>query len=562
LADSGGICISATVHDQVKSKLALSYEDLGEQSVKNIAKPVRVFCVGAEAETSPAAPPTRSLLRVALTLAAVVVVGVVVAAGWRMLAERRGEPFAGDISAPIRSIAVLPLENLSGDPEQEYFADGMTEALIGDLAKIRALRVISRTSVMQYKGERRPLREIAQELDVDGVVEGTVMRAGDRVRITVQLIDARHDSHLWSDRYDRGLSDVLALHSEVAWAVAEQIRLELTPEETATLTARRSIDPRAYDAHLRGLQLMGPAVLAEAWGPPAIEQLEKAVKLDANFAEGYVALAMTRALLGVGASDVRDSGEFQKAREAAKKALELDDRLGSAHAVLASVHLFHDWDFPRTLRACQRALQLSPSDPYALSAYAMYLLSVEQRVEEGLEVSERLLRVAPLDLSRRSARIWHFLLARQYKRGLEETERMQAMAPGFTGGPELGATYALLGRFEEAYRAYASFFERCGAPCESQLESWKRGWAEGGLEGAERRLLETITQIEGFSPFIIAMNYTRIGEVNEALAWLERGYQERDPKMVGLKAFPGFDPLRSDPRFQDLLRRIGFPEDS
>ena len=267
LAEPGGICISGEIHGQVESKLDLRFDDLGDQSVKNIPKPIRVYRVEVEAETKPTDAPSRSLRRAVVAASVVMVLGVIAVAGWRMVVGRPEKPSAAEVAAPIRSIAVLPLENLSGDPEQEYFADGMTEALIGDLAKIRALRVISRTSVMQYKGARKPLPEIAQELDVDGVIEGTVMRAGDRVRITAQLIDARSDRHLWSDRYDHELSDVLALQSEVARAVAEQVRLELTPDEQAALTTSRPVDPRAYDAYLRGRQLMyGAGASLWSWG--------------------------------------------------------------------------------------------------------------------------------------------------------------------------------------------------------------------------------------------------------------------------------------------------------
>jgi TolB-like protein/class 3 adenylate cyclase len=219
LAEPGGICISGAVHDQVQSKLDLRSEDLGEQSVKNIPKPVRVFRVTIEAETALPEKRSKSPRRAALAVGVVVFLGAVVVVGWRMFAGD-GEVTGAAISSPIRSIAVLPLENLSGDPEQEYFADGMTEALIGDLAKIGSLRVISRTSVMQYKEARKPLPEIARELNVEGIIEGTVMRDGDRVRITAQLIDARDDRHLWADRYDRDLRSILALQSELARAIA------------------------------------------------------------------------------------------------------------------------------------------------------------------------------------------------------------------------------------------------------------------------------------------------------------------------------------------------------
>jgi TolB-like protein/class 3 adenylate cyclase len=559
LADAGGICISANVYDQVRHRLELGYDDLGEQEVKNLPDPVRVFRVNLKAEVAAPGAPSRSWRRTVLAAALLVLLGAVTVVGWRMFAGRLLEPTAAAIPSSIRSIAVLPLENLSGDPAQEYFADSMTEALIGDLAKLGSLSVISRTSVMRYKQSDKSLPEIAKELNVDGVVEGTVMRAGDRVRITAQLIDARNDTHLWSNRYDRELSDVLALQSEVARAVAEQVRLELTSEEQAALTASRPVDPRAYDAYLRGLQLRGPTSLVAAWGPPAVAQFEQAVALDPDFAEGYAALAVARRTLGVSGFERRYRSELPKAREAAQRALELDDRLGGAHAVLGWVRLYYDWDFPGARRASERALQLSPSDPAALKSYQWYLLWVEGRAKEALDLSERLLRVAPFDPYYRSDRFRLFHFARQYERALEEVERVRELDPDFVD-VDIANTYFALGQIEEGFREQIAFWERCGAPCDWQLEAQERGWAEGGWDGALRAWLEAAMERGGYSPWMIALNYTLIGETDEAFAWLERAYRDRDPLMVALRADARFDPLRSDPHFDDLLRRMGFPE--
>jgi TolB-like protein len=460
----------------------------------------------------------------------------------------------------IRSIAVLPLENLTGDPGQEYFADGMTEAVISEFARLGALNVISRTSVMQYKDARKPLPEIARELNVQGVVEGSVFRAGDRVRITLQLIDARNDLHMWAQTYERDLRDVLALQSDVARAVAEQIRLELTPEEQAALTASRAVDPRAYDAYLLGLRLRGPTSVVRTWGPRVIAQYERAVELDPDFAEGWGELALTRAVMGLMGFELRYRSEFPKARESALRALELDEGLASAHVALGYVRLYCDWDFPGARRQYERALQLSPNDPHALNSYAWYLLLVEGRSKGGFDLMERLLRVAPLDTLWRSERFRYFYYTRQYERALDEVERARELDPDIVD-MDIGNIYFSLGQLEEGRSAWAALWERCGALCAPQREAFERGWAEGGLEGWARANLELSTSIEGISPENIALGYASIGETDEALAWLERGYQERDPLMISVKADPRFDPLRSDPRFDDLLRRIGFPEE-
>jgi TolB-like protein/class 3 adenylate cyclase len=556
LAEPGGICVSDEVQHSIQNQENIETRSLGEHKLKNVPRPVHVFAVTGTA--SPLRPisavPRRRELRTgawaSVLFAALIVAGL---GAWWLKRVGTGV-------TPIRSVAVLPLENLSGDPEQEYFADGMTEALIGDLAKLGSLSVISRTSVMRYKNSEKSLPEIARELNVAGVVEGTVMRAGDRVRITAQLIDARNDTHLWSDRYDRELSDVLALQSDVARAVAKQVRLKLTPEERASLTASRSVDPRAYDAYLHGLQLVaGPISLVGIWGPPTIEQLERAVDLDPDFAEGHAALAQIRQTLGVVGYELRYRSEFPKAREAARRALELDDRLGGAHAVLGYVRLQYDWDFPGAGQAFERALQLSPSHPYALNGYVWYLLLVEGRTEEALGHSERLLLIAPFDLTFRAERCAHLFVARQYGRSLEEVERLRELYPDFVQ-LDIANTYFMLGRREDAYRAYIAFLERCGAPCDWHREAMVRGWAEGGWEGAVRAWLAVAETIEGFSPNAVAVGYAMIGETDEAFAWLERAYRERDPAMFAFKSHPLFDPLRSDPRYDDLVRRIGFPE--
>jgi len=334
----------------------------------------------------------------------------------------------------------------------------------------------------------------------------------------------------------------------------------LTPEEQAALTASRTVDPRAHDLYLRGLELRGTPTQVMAWGPPAIEQFERAVELDPGFAEAWSALAHARVMLGIDGYNLGYRDEFPKAREAAERALEIDDRLGGAQTALGDIRLFYDWDFPGARRAFERALQLSPSSPVALDGYAGYLLWVEGRTEEVLDLWERVLRVAPRSAYWRGQRVGHLFHARQYERALEEAERVREFDPDFVS-TELAGADVMLDRREDAHRTYLALFERCGAPCDWMKEAMQRGWAEGGWEGSTRAWLEVATEVEGFSPLMIAGAYTALGETDEAFTWLERSYREREPLMIVTKADPTFDPLRSDPRFQDLLRRIGFPEE-
>jgi tetratricopeptide (TPR) repeat protein len=300
--------------------------------------------------------------------------------------------------------------------------------------------------------------------------------------------------------------------------------------------------------------------LVMAWGPSAIEQFERAVELDPDFAGGWAWLAGVRLMLGLDGFNLGYHDEFPKAREAAERALEIDDRLGGPHSTLGGIRLWYDWDFPGARRAYERALQLTPSDPYALSEYAEYLLLVEGRTDEALDLAERLLHVAPLDVFWRGRRVYHFYLARQYERALEEAERVRGLDPGFAS-VEFVQIYAVVGRLDEAHRAAMALWERGGAPLDWMAEAQQRGWTEGGWEGSWRAWLEPATSAEGFSPVVIAGVYCMIGETDEPFAWLERSYRERDPPILTVKASPIWDPLRSDPRFQDLLRRIGFPEE-
>ncbi len=493
LADAGGICISQEVYGQVRNKLDLGFDDLGEQEVKNIPDPVRVYRVQIDPPVAPTAPGATTGVAALVAAAALLVVLAVAVGSWLYF------PSLNPVAAPgpIRSIAVLPLENLSGDPEQEYFADGMTEALIGDLAKIRSLRVISRTSVMQYKGERKPLPEIARELGVDGVVEGTVMRAGDRVRITVQLIDARSDAHLWSERYDRELSDVLALQSDVARAVVEQVRLELTAEEEAALEASRPVDPRAYDEYLRAVHLMESGEHPRAVGTTAIEHLQRAVEVDPEFGDGYAELARAHLWFARFASIGETASAARSAREAAQRALELEPNNARAHAALGMARLLYDWDFRGAERALERAAELAPSDPYILNYYALYL-SFVGRSEQALEVSERLVAVAPLDLRWREQRARVLFFSRSYERCVEEALRIVEIGSDFgLAYLRLQAAYAQMGRHDEAYRAMITYYEKCGTACDWQREAAERGWAKGGGEGSQRAWLAAATQTPG-----------------------------------------------------------------
>jgi TolB-like protein len=556
LSDGRTPYISDEVQHAVQNQANLSFESLGEREFKNVPRPVPVYRV-----TGAAQPPRRlSVLHrygirrprrwlvAALVMLAVIGLGV-----W----SRYGPVTVLD---PIRSIAVLPLENL-GDPDQEYVADGVTDALIESLARVGLdLRVISRTSVMQYKGTTKPSPEIADELGVEFLIEGTAQRQDDRVLIRVQLIEARKDAPVWAQSYERDLRDFFSVQREIARTVAAEVHVALKPEREPLLAATRPVDPEALDLYLRAVSLRGPRHLVASWGPPAIELLERSVALDPDFANGWVALAYAHGTLGVAGFGAGSRDDFVRAREAARTALELDEHLGAAYAVLGAVRLWNDWDFSGARSAFERAVELSPSDPRALDGLGRYLRLVGLgKSPEAELLLERLLRVAPLDLYFRALRINHFLFTREHERGIAEVERIRELHPEFVD-VVIAEHYRLLGQPEDAIREWLAWL----AP-NSFREAFQRGSEEGGLQGGmravSRLLIETKTQGASGLSYLIAQGLAGIGETEEAMTWLERAYEERDPLLVLAKTDPRMDPIRSDPRFDDLLRRIGFPEE-
>ncbi len=490
--------------------------------------------------------PTRRVI-VVLTL----VLSLLILAVW--LFHSHGPPPTG-----IRSLAVLPLDNLSGDPTQDYFADGMTDELITDLAQIRALRVISRTSVMGYKGVRKPLPEIARELNVDAVVEGTVLRSGDQVRITAQLIQAPADKHLWAASYEGNLRDTLALQKEVARNIAEQIRIEVTPREQAALKSVKAIDPEAYEAYLKGRYFWNKRTADGL--KKAVDYFNQAIVKDPNYAAAYSGLADTYALLGDWQYAVMTPKEaMPRAKAAAIKALELDDSLGEAHASLAFCLDGFDWNFEAADREFRRAIELSPSYATGHHWYSWHLALLGRNSEAIAEMTKAE-NLDPLSLIINADLAELFLIAHFPDESTEQSRKTIEMDPNFAfGHNQLAQAYLQKHMFAEAIaelekaiqisggnptftanlaRAYAATNRKVEAV--GLLNDLKRSSAPGNAYAAE-----------------IAMIYAALGDKDQAAVWLEKGYEERFNPGVLLR--PGFDPLRSDPRFQELIRRIGLP---
>ncbi len=479
---------------------------------------------------------------------------------------RKGYRFVALVHRPhlapvpkIESIAVLPLENLSRDPEQEYFADGMTEELITNLGKIRALRVISRTSVMQYKKTAKPLPQIAQELNVDAVVEGSVVHSGGRVRITAQLLHAPTDRHLWADSFESSERDVLILQGEMAQRITREINSQVTPEERGRLTATSPVNPDAYKAYLKGSHLLGDRRSPkEDW--KAIKYFQEAVKKEPGYARAYASLATRYS--AVAFNSYPSEPEYQNEAVAlARRALELDDSLAEPYTVLGQEKYFVDWDWSGGLAMFRRAVELEPNNAVTSFHYAW-----------GLELLGRFYKAIPLyECSLRLDPVGHFpnlfmatalYNAHQDERALGQFRRVLGLEPSNRDAyPFLGVLYEAMGRDQEAIAAYIKGATLAGESAE-RVRSYREAYKTGGIRGYwKKRLddLKTEAKSAKVSPFLFAYYFAHAGDNERAMAWLEMAYKERTAQMVFLKCHRSFDPLRSDPRFQDLLLRMNFP---
>jgi len=496
------------------------------------------------------APAVVALAGVALLAAALVVLNV---AGLRDRLQRREAT-----PSKIESLAVLPLENLTGDPAQEYFVDGMTEALIADLGQIEALRVISRTSVMQYKGVKKPLPQIAHELNVDAVIEGSVLRSGDRVRITAQLIQATTDRHLWAQSYERDLRDILALQSEVAQAVANEIKIKVTPQEQLRLGRARPVSPEAHEAYLKGRYYWN--LRTEDGMKKSIEYFQQAIEKDPGYALAYAGLSDSYDTLTSWA--LMAPGEaYPRAEVAAVKALEIDEALAEAHACLGAIREEYDWDWVGAEKELKRAIELNPSYARAHQAYAEYL-SAMGRHNEAIAEIKRAQELDPLSLIINALGAYVFIYARRYDEAIAQCQRTLELNAGFYPAHlYMGWAYEQ----EKLYGQAISEYQKTIALEEGNpvlRANLARIYAAVGNRPEALKIIASLRELSKrryVSPYSVAQIYAALGDFDQAFAWLEKAYKEHQYQLVYLKVDPALDPLRSDPRFQDLLRRMNFP---
>jgi adenylate cyclase len=569
LASPGEVCISERVYDDIRNKPEFQVKDLGEKKLKNVARPIHVYVLTAP--DAPGQPRSSSRLSAALgnsiakrrkllvgagALLVLSIVAIIAGiAAWRRFAPVSAAPPASTTPG-VRSIAVLPLENLSGDPAQDYFADGMTDELITDLAKISGLRVTSRTSVMKFKGEHREqLPEIAKALNVETIVEGSVLRVGDKVRITAQLIDAPNDKHLWAESYERDSRDVLTMQDELASTIARQIDVELTPAEQARFAKPRPVNPLALEASLQG----GYFLLKQTSDgfQKAKERFEQAIKIAPDFAGGYVGLAG----MYVTAADVFLSSReaMPKAKGLVATALRLDDTDAEAHALLGVIHWSYDYDWAAAETEFRRAIELAPGNADIRNAHGFMLIWQARFDEAGQELKLAQL-LDPLTAQNYVTMGLLLNIRGDYPEALEQCRKAVGIDPNSWTAYSycFGYSYDRMGNHAEALKALKKGVAIEPAP--APIANLGREYARSGSPQQARKVLELLNSLPAqtfVSPCLPAIVNMALGENNTALGLLEKAYQERSAQLVDLKVNHDWDPLRSDPRFIALLKDVG-----
>jgi TolB-like protein/DNA-binding winged helix-turn-helix (wHTH) protein/Tfp pilus assembly protein PilF len=460
--------------------------------------------------------------------------------------------------ANIASLAVLPLNNPSNDPAQEYFADGMTEELINSLAKIEALRVISRTSAMTYKGVRnKSLPRIARELNVDAIVEGSVLQSGNRVRITVELFDGKTERQLWAQSYEQDLRDVLALQGEVAGAIAREIRIQLTPKEKQRLIQSRQVNPEAYLAYSYGRYCWNKRTPEDF--QRGLDYFQRAIAKDPSYAPAYAGLADAYALLGSIGADVRPPNEVMpKAKEAALEAVSLDDSLAEGHTSLAYVKLSYDWDLVAAEREFKRAIDLNPGYATAHHWYAHCLLAKGQP-EQALAEVKRAQVLDPLSFSINVGLGWCLYHARRYDEAIAQYRGTLDIDPNFSlAHCMLGMAYTQKQLYAEALAEFNKALALPGSRSFA-LANIARTYALSGKRAEARKALLELENSAGkqYVPAMyIAAIYAALGEGDRSIQWILKAYAERSDYMVYLRTEPAVDGFRSNPKFQRLLKAI------
>lgn len=523
LADDGGICVTRQVFDHVQNKFELPMDSLGVKVLKNVSAPVEVYRIVVPWSRPHAAQPER------------------------------------------KRIAVLPFTNMSPDPADEYFADGLTEEIISTLSKVQEVDVISRMSVMRYRKDPKPVREISEELGVGSVLEGSVRKAGNRLRITVQMIDATNDRHLWVETYDRELQDIFAIQSDIANGVAEALRTKALLTDSARQVKLTPAATEAYELNLKGRYYWNRGTLDSFM--KALEQFEGAVEKDPGYAPAYAGLADTYLLLGRN-GHVTPKFAYPKAVQFASKALAIDERLAQPHVALAAIRQEYEWKWEEAEGEFRRAIEANPSYATAHGWYALYLGHVG-RFEEAITEVNRAQELDPL-----SPRIYcnaseEYLFARNYDRALEAAQRALEIDPGYGGAHGYaGYAYVEKGLYDEAIAEFQEAGRMQGARAWMGRLGHVHGVSGNNEEAA--RILDELKkepiQPPPKSPFIppppdtsfdIALVYLGLGELVQAAKWFDKAADERTAEIIHVKCEPIYDRIKEEPSFKELIRKVG-----
>jgi TolB-like protein/DNA-binding winged helix-turn-helix (wHTH) protein/Tfp pilus assembly protein PilF len=513
--------------------------------------------VTAVAPAAEKAEPARFPARLAMLLAgigALVLITVGVVINRAQHATRASEP-------AITSIAVLPLKNLSGNPEQEYFADGITEELIGRLANIHGLRVTSRTSALRFKDTRQPLPEISRALHVDAVLEGSVIREGDRVRVNAQLIRGATDEHIWAAEYERESRDIISLQDELAKSIAQRIQVTLTPQEQAGLSTATPVDPEVHENYLKGRFYLNQRT--EEALKKSVGYFQQAIDKDPHYALAYCGLADAYALLGF-RGRVPSQQTLAQAKAAALKAIQLDSTLADPHASLAFLAETHEWDWVTAEREYKRALELNLGDARTHNWYAGYLTYVG-RVHEAIEEAKLARELDPLSLPINNALAGRLLAAGSYDQALQQVRATLDLDTHFAAAHQtLGWVYLNTGKQQDAIGEFQQAVALSGKDDADFLLDLGFAYAAAGNRDQARKILTQLKDMNqrGLLPSgSVGILYGALGNVDQAFAWLDKAYRERDPELTYLKV-PNrrFEPLRQDARLPELVRRVGLPE--
>jgi adenylate cyclase len=580
LAEAGEICVSRTVYNHAKAKVAFGFEPMGEHRVKNIPEPVTVYRVITEPQPMARVlglkhPPMRRWHLGTLAGAAAVAFLTAVGGAGLWLRSDDAKPVPHQTTAPVTAtetsgaaqhspldkyrIAVLPFVNMSADAENEYFSDGITEELISKLSRLHDLTVIARTSVMQYKGTGKSVADIGRELRAGTILEGSVRKAGDRLRITAQLVDAATEGHLWSQDYDRRLDDVFAIQSDVAEHVAHALQIALKPAEARQIAKAGTADLDAYDAYLKGLYHQN--IFSQKGLERSIEYFEQSIARDPAFAKAYGAMALSYDLLGEGY--VPPDEAFPKLKDAAHRALEIDATNAEAHTALAAAATFYDRDWIRADEGFRRALELNPNSAIAHDWYGAAYLRPMGRHDEAIAHGQRAKELDPLTPYIRVDLGFAYNFARRYDDAIAECKQILDIDPNFYLTYWcLGYAYWQKGTLEEAIAAY----ERGVGlnPGDLRVKAHlAMVYADAGDKARAQQILEEFKQKarrEYVPGVALAWAHMAVSDLDGAFASMDEMYEQRDPELLWMNAHVIHDGLRSDPRFRELMRKIGFTE--